>query len=63
MIKPMLLVLVAGLCGCAVSTRYEPDMRSPQTITICHKQKQTLVLPDDAVTAHLNHGDTYGPCP
>ena len=30
-------------------------------ITLCHKG-QTLELPEPAVQAHLNHGDTLGPC-
>ena len=32
-------------------------------VTICHKGKNTLELPEPAVKAHLNHGDTLGPCP
>ena len=30
-------------------------------ISICHKG-QTLELPEAAIQAHLNHGDTLGPC-
>ena len=30
-------------------------------IAICHKG-QTLELPEAAIQAHLNHGDTLGPC-
>lgn len=30
-------------------------------VTICHKG-QTLELPEGAIQAHLNHGDTLGPC-
>jgi len=30
-------------------------------IAICHKG-QTLELPEPAIQAHLNHGDTLGPC-
>lgn len=60
--KLILSVLTAAaVCGCAVV--YEPDMRSGKTTVICHKSKQTLVLPDEAVPAHLGHGDTYGACP
>jgi hypothetical protein len=30
-------------------------------VALCHKG-QTLELPESAVQAHLNHGDTLGPC-
>ena len=30
-------------------------------VTICHKG-QTLEVAESAVQAHLNHGDTLGPC-
>ena len=30
--------------------------------TVCHKGKQTLSIGAEAVAAHLNHGDTLGPC-
>ena len=30
-------------------------------IAICHKG-QTLELPEPAIQAHINHGDTLGPC-
>ena len=29
---------------------------------VCHKGKKTLELPREAVQAHLDHGDTPGPC-
>lgn len=60
--KRILAVLAAALlCGCAVV--YEPDLSSEKTTVMCHKGKQTLVLPDEAVAAHIAHGDTYGACP
>jgi hypothetical protein len=35
-------------------------------VTICHKPgtpaQQTLTIPESALQAHLNHGDTLGPC-
>jgi len=33
-----------------------------QKIEICHKGRKTLRLPQAAIQAHLNHGDTLGPC-
>lgn len=32
------------------------------TVVICHQNKKTLELPQEAVSAHISHGDTYGPC-
>jgi len=29
---------------------------------VCHKDKQTLELPESAVRAHINHGDYVGQC-
>ena len=56
--KPLLIAIfvVLMLPGC-VSTPY-----GEQKVTVCHKNKKTLVLPESAVSAHLGHGDTYGPC-
>ncbi|MDZ7839873.1 MAG: hypothetical protein U5R46_03495 [Gammaproteobacteria bacterium] len=50
--------VVVMLSGCAShGTPYGDDK-----VTICHKNKDTLVVPESAVSAHLAHGDTYGPC-
>jgi hypothetical protein len=32
------------------------------TTLVCHKGKKTLELPQEAVQAHLDHGDSRGPC-
>lgn len=32
------------------------------TAVVCHKGKKTLELPQEAVQAHLDHGDRRGPC-
>ena len=32
------------------------------TVLLCHKGKKTMELPREAATAHLGHGDRYGPC-
>lgn len=45
--------------GCSVYL--EPAPASPSKV-VCHKGKKTLELPEPAVEAHLNHGDTLGPC-
>lgn len=33
-----------------------------QKVLVCHKDRQTLELPEPAVDAHLRHGDQLGPC-
>jgi len=33
-----------------------------EKIVICHKEKMTKSVSENAVPAHLNHGDTLGPC-
>lgn len=61
--------LLAGVLvlmgGCAT---YETDDRGPDPgkdlIPICHNGVQTIRLGEDnAVRAHLDHGDTLGECP
>ncbi len=32
-------------------------------VTICHKKVQTASIAAPALSAHLQHGDTEGPCP
>jgi hypothetical protein len=32
------------------------------TAVVCHRGRNTLELPRNAVQAHLNHGDRLGPC-
>jgi hypothetical protein len=32
------------------------------TDVVCHKGKKTMELPQEAVRAHLDHGDSRGPC-
>jgi len=54
----MAAVAMLLLAGCAGSpSAYEADK-----VTICHKGNETLVIPANALTAHLGHGDTRGPC-
>ncbi len=63
MTRSILLIIVAlNLGACVIATKLEPDLRSSKTTAIRHKHKQTLILPDDAVPAHINHGDSYGAC-
>lgn len=44
-----------------------PGCTGPQSayraekVTVCHKGR-TLVIPENALTAHIGHGDKRGPC-
>ncbi len=44
----------------------EPGENASQTVVVCHKPgtpaEQTLVLPQSALSGHMRHGDTEGPC-
>jgi len=48
-------VLLAGCAGYG-------DPYSADKVTICHKGTDTLVVPENKVSAHLGHGDVRGPC-
>jgi hypothetical protein len=65
--------LLGGLAAGAASTalahlgvastmaRSGPWQRTPRTATVCHKGRDRRV-PLSVLAAHLNHGDTAGPC-
>lgn len=58
-------LLVLALSGCDVML--VPDngpghQAGGGTVTLCHKGKKTMELPQEAAGAHINHGDTRGPC-
>lgn len=36
---------------------------APVKVTVCHKDKNDLSISENAVDAHLRHGDTVGACP
>lgn len=56
---PALVLVGATLGGCVA---IEPVASPPAKVVICHKGKQSLELPETAARAHLDHGDTMGPC-
>ena len=57
--KLFLSVLLAMfVCGCVIV----PVDGGGETTLVCHKGKKTLELPQEAVRAHLDHGDRLGPC-
>lgn len=54
-----------SLLTAACSTHSVPPRGSgggQEKVVICHKGKKTLTLPVPAARAHLDHGDTEGPC-
>ena len=54
-------VLAGLVLSPTVATVVNADKDTDKKVTVCHKG-QTLELPEAAVRAHLNHGDTLGPC-
>lgn len=40
----------------------QTDSQPQERVTICHKGRQTMTLPQSALNGHLGHGDTLGPC-
>ncbi len=59
----MLASLVLAMSGCAQAPTYSHAGKSKvDTVLVCHKGKKTLELPREAAAAHINHGDTNGPC-
>lgn len=56
---PLILLLIAGVLVAAAMAAHTP-------VTICHKPgtpaEHTITVDDDAVPAHLAHGDYLGPC-
>jgi hypothetical protein len=56
-------LLALGIAGCASAPPDEPTGQpAGPTVVVCHKGKKTMELPEEAVEAHLNHGDRLGPC-
>lgn len=56
------LSAVALLSACVVLDDGRPRGKAAQSVTLCHKGNKTMELPQEAARAHLDHGDTYGPC-
>lgn len=40
----------------------QPVYATEHKVSICHKEKNTLVVDSHAVPAHLAHGDVLGAC-
>jgi len=56
----ILLSLAAYLSSCASETI--EDRRGGQQL-VCHDGKKTLTVSNADNLAHLQHGDSVGPCP
>lgn len=60
-----LLILFVSACAFVPVEDYGSKAGTSSTggsTLVCHKGKKTLDLPPDAVRAHLDHGDSRGPC-
>lgn len=55
------VLLVLSVAGCVVVPGGS-GKAGGGTALLCHKGKKTMELPQDAVQAHLDHGDRLGPC-
>jgi hypothetical protein len=57
------MLLAMFVCGCGiVPVDSQSGKAGGGTTLVCHKGKKTLELPQEAVRAHLDHGDHLGPC-
>ena len=56
----LVLIGVALLCACAIDDSIE-NRRAGQQL-VCHKGHTQAVISADFI-AHLDHGDSAGPCP
>jgi hypothetical protein len=55
--------LVLLLSACTVYKDEGPDPAGKnQKVFVCHNGKESLQLDDQALRAHLNHGDSLGRC-
>lgn len=61
LVLAVLLTLATSGCALVFADRHM-GKAGGDTFVLCHKGEQTLAVPREAVIAHRNHGDTYGPC-
>jgi len=56
----VVFLVILFLSSCASDSA--SDRRSGQ-VMICHKDKKTITVSNAASFAHMDHGDSPGPCP
>lgn len=56
------LSLALSACVVVPSGGYGKKAGGGATVLLCHKGKKTMELPREAASAHIGHGDRYGPC-
>ncbi len=56
------VLLITYITGCAVLPPAKSGKAGGGTALVCHKGKKTMELPQEAVKAHLDHGDRLGKC-
>ena len=57
----LVVLLVLVTTSCEIFDHRGPGVKAGHDVVVCHKGK-TMSLPEEAASAHINHGDTYGPC-
>jgi hypothetical protein len=63
------LVVFGGLGGIVAATPASAQYEYGGKVTICHRTEAdknpsvTITVSENAVDAHVAHGDTLGPCP
>jgi hypothetical protein len=63
------LMVFGGLGGVLAPTPASAQYEYGENVTICHRTESskkpdvTITVSENAVDAHLAHGDTLGPCP
>ncbi len=53
------------IIGCSSHSTAPPghgEGAGQENVVVCHKGKRTLTVAGPAAQAHLDHGDTLGPC-
>ena len=59
---PALLVPLAAVALLLTGCLLHPEPETERLTVVCHDGRETLKLPEPAAQAHLDHGDTLGPC-